>query len=754
MAVTNELAFPKTEDRFEEMCFNLYRKEWNDPGCVRLGGTGQGQFGLDILGTDGTRQLGVQCKHYVKTPFTLAAVEKDAAKADEAGIKIDHLTFATTAASKSELVIKVRALSEARRKAGKFTVSVAFWQELSGLLRMNKDVAREYIPGFPGGALLQVQSTTEATLAIVQSSSERDSAFQADVRGLLSTISDQVATSASTSSLPQAKGTEAEPLIAKSLDMVRQKLVEYRPQEALNFLDSLGNPDRFRDIYSQFRWHTNRAAAQLLLGNKKEAAREYLAAAAIEPGIEKAYSNRAHAHLLLGDTESALNASNEGLARFPQSAALWSLHVAAKHMAGDSVPEQEVPAHILETTDVQFTLSHVRSKQGRLEDSLDLIRKCADVDAPSLETKRHYLAAALSWATADQVAAHHGQLLMKQRAALADALGSLEPLEGTLATQSLDDVSDELANNICVALYLGGHRERARTIAARALERHPLSEGLLRLRVNDLAEKDDIVGLHKLTDGRYRDLPSSTLAALAEISANRGDLSWHLAIVEELSSRDLGETQREELDALSVHATWMSGAREEAIAQARALLERRPAHVLTRVILSRMLDQRGEPVAAEHEANGAVEALTGTSSTADVLFVADLLYERELFPEAASLYERVVTAPGPDGLTRRYMVCLIESGQRRKVRDLLEGLPAEVRTLPTFRRIEANLARKMGDWPRMRDVLKEEFERVPSDSGVALGYIGALHHLPSEVDTLKARLIKFPGPAIAAVLSE
>ncbi|MDE2204343.1 MAG: restriction endonuclease, partial [Burkholderiaceae bacterium] len=138
MAVTNELAFPETEDLFEEMCFNLYRMEWKDLGCTRLGGTGQGQFGLDIIGTHGAQQVGVQCKHYVKKAFTLGTVEADVQKADDAGIVIDHLIFATTAANKSDLVLKVRELSNARKKAGKFTVSVAFWQELSGMLRLNK----------------------------------------------------------------------------------------------------------------------------------------------------------------------------------------------------------------------------------------------------------------------------------------------------------------------------------------------------------------------------------------------------------------------------------------------------------------------------------------------------------------------------------------------------------------------------------------------------------------------------------------
>jgi hypothetical protein len=192
MAVTNELAFPESEERFEEMCFHLYRMEWKDPGCTRLGGVGQGQFGLDIIGTHGVLQIGVQCKHYVKKAFTLGTVEADVQKADDAGIAVDHLIFATTAANKSELVLKVRHLSNARKQAGKFTVSIAFWQELSGMLRLNKEVAREYIPGFPGGTLLLTKAAAETTLAIVRSSEERDVDFQADVRGRLTGLTDRM----------------------------------------------------------------------------------------------------------------------------------------------------------------------------------------------------------------------------------------------------------------------------------------------------------------------------------------------------------------------------------------------------------------------------------------------------------------------------------------------------------------------------------------------------------------------------------
>lgn len=744
MAVTNELAFPTTEDQFEEMCFHLYRKEWSDPGCTRLGGVGQGQFGLDIIGTSGAQQIGVQCKHYVKKQFTLATVEGDVEKADKAGIAVDHVIFATTAANKSELVLKVRGLSNSRKKAGKFTVSVAFWQELSGMLRLNKEVAREYIPGFPGGTLLQVKEATEITLDIVKSSSERDSEFQADVRSQLAGITEHVSSTAAASSLPQSQGTEAEPLIAKNLDLVRGKLLEGRPREAVELLESLGNPDRFRDIYSQFRWHTNRAAAHLLEGKKAEAAREYLAAAAIDPKLEKAWSNRAHAHLLLDDAAASLAASREGLLAYPESAPLWALHVGAKQLAGDAEPDQSVPKHILKTSDVRFTLSYVRYKQGRLEESLDLIRLCAEGDGSSLEVRRSYLAAALTWATVDPVAAHHDQLLPKQREALADALRLLEPLEATLAALQVDSVSEELTNNVCVALLLTRNWGRARAIAATALARHPTLEGILRIRVNELSDKEDFAGLHRLTDGRYDDLPTSTLAALAEVSANKGDLDWHQAVIADLGKRERSAHQAAELRALTIHAHWEAGEKVKAIQLANDFLAEQPAHALTHVLLSRMLLKQGKLLPAAQQADLAMGTLQPDSSMGDVLHVADLLYERNLYPEASVLYERIATSPGANWLTQRYLVSLIESGQRRKASEILETLPADIRSMPAFRRIESNLARQMGDWPRMRDLLKQELDRTPTDSGIAVGYIGALHRIPGKKDALKTYLASDP----------
>ena len=181
MPVNTELARPETEDDFEAMCCMLYQRVYHDPGLMRVGGAGQAQFGVDLLGVDrrmpGGLSVGLQCKHYVKKRFTLATVTDDVDEADKAKLAIEHLTFATTAPPSAEIVRKVHELSEQRRKNGRFTVSVEYWNTIQAHVRTFPEVGRAYIPGFPGGTLLDVRDNVLKVITLMEeqsSSSQRN----------------------------------------------------------------------------------------------------------------------------------------------------------------------------------------------------------------------------------------------------------------------------------------------------------------------------------------------------------------------------------------------------------------------------------------------------------------------------------------------------------------------------------------------------------------------------------------------------
>jgi tetratricopeptide (TPR) repeat protein len=240
-----------------------------------------------------------------------------------------------------------------------------------------------------------------------------------------------------------------------------------------------------------------------------------------------------------------------------------------------------------------------------------------------------------------------------------------------------------------------------------------------------------------------KELPPPVLGILAEITANRGELAWHANVMATAEASELEPQRLRELRVLSMHAHWMAGKRTEAVDAARTYLQAHPEHVLARVVLGQMLRQIGQKTEATKEAVTCLAHLTDRAPSLEVLQVADLFFDLQQFRDAGSLYSRLVKSPGNDAFTRRLLICLVESDQRRRARDTLDQLAPDVQALPLFRRIEANLARRMGDWTRMRDLLAKELEQHPDDSSLAVGYVSAMYRLDDKA-TLTAYLASNP----------
>lgn len=749
MALTNELMMPENEDEFEAMCHSLYGHMWNDHACNRLGSRGQAQFGLDIIGHKGTLTIGVQCKHYPKTPFTISTVTNDVALADAARLQIDHMLFATTAASKAKVVLEVHELSEARRKEGKFTISVDFWDEICGHLRIYPAIGKAYIRNFPGAPILAIQETTETHLNLYREDRETQSKFQTQtIESQASTIEALAALTAAVNAnlgrdaTPDAQGSEADPRIVTSLDFIRDKIREGKFEDAKLLLEMLGDPAQFKDNYSQFRWHTNKAAIALLEGGHEEAAVAFLRAFDLAPDHEKAHINKTHAFILLNDISAAETACANALDKFPQSAPLWALRLNIRSVQEDEDPERDIPEELRETSDVLYTRAYLAEKRGDTAEAIQLLRQSLGIDPKSLDARRAYLASALIWADKDPVLAHHGQLSQDQREVLQDAIARLEPIEQIVAAIQSDFISNEISNNVACALMLLGQEERANAITVTALRRHPTSEGLLRIRLNHLSEQENLTEVHALTDYRLNELPPRILGLLAEISANEGQLEWYAQVLAAAEAAPLEPEKLNEVRALYMHCLWVAGKHQDAIASAEAWVQNHP-ELLPKVLLGDMLRKLGRKDEAIQIAKACYQQISSSGSSIEALYTAELLYRLKKYPEAATLYARLVITPTNDEFTRKWLICLIESDQRRRAHEVIERLPPAVRQLSTFVRIEANLSRRTGNWVRMRDLLKSELLRSSDDSSIALGYVAALYQL-GDLEGLKAFLCSDP----------
>lgn len=746
MTTSTELTKPGTSTELQDLCLALYQRVWGDPGLMPVGVSGQKQSGVDLLGTLNGQPAGIQCKCYNATRFDLSVVNSDIEKADKASLNIDHMLFATTAKSDAKLVVQLHELSAERKAHGKFTVSVDYWESITNHIWMYPEVGRRFIKNFPGSDVNRTRELLEGHVSLYAEDQHNNRAFQTGVLESTARIEDRIAVLADQFgrlAAPQSKGDEVNKLVAKQLDLARDKIRQERIIEARDILTSIEDEALSADDFTKFRWHTNLGACLLGEDREPEAAQEYLTAFQYARNEEKAIANRARALLLLRRLEEGLDACEEGLAIYPNSSIIWALKLNARQLLKHEQPDAGLPEAVAGTSDALYVLSLIRQHQGKHEEAYKLALRQYEIDATSTESKRSVLISALSWASADQVRAHFHHLSNEQREALNTALKTLEPIEDSIENIQRPTVFHEMSSNTAVALHLLGHDKRAQALVERALRRVPTSETLLRLRIKWLDQQDDLAGIQALTEPLMDVLATEVLVTLAEVSANRGDVGWHEHIQKRLRNHALTKRQEQDLYAIWVHAIWNDGRREEAIRIASERLQRQTDHGLLAGVLARMLKAVGEDKEANHWAHQFSMLAKRSGDSPLLVNSADLQWDFGNYFEAADLYGRLLSSAGDDYITRRYLACLIESDQREKARQTIASLDAATRETSAIRRIEANLARKSGDWERLHDLLKRELDLNPGDSAVAVGYVGALYQL-QRVEELNAYLSSNP----------
>lgn len=544
-------------------------------------------------------------------------------------------------------------------------------------------------------------------------------------------------------SAPQSSGHEINKLLAKQLDMARDKIRSGLFKEAREILDAHSDEVAMSDDFTKFRWHTNLATCMFVDGHEEAAANEYLKAFNYAPEDEKALANRARAFHIKHQFNESVAACESGIAKHPASSILWALKIAARFSLGQDEPEVGLPESLRNDGDVLYTLSYIRQKQGRLQEAYEFAYRCYEQDTKSLEIKRALLASALTWAAVDPFIAHFGQISAEQKQALRVAIFAFEPVEAELETIQPEKASFEVTNNIAISLKLVGDIDRSCRITQRGLQRFPLAEGLLRIRINELVDKDDIAAIRILTDSRVNELTTGILVILAEAYANSGELASYENVRSVLDTRDIDEQIAEDLLALSIQALWTAGKHTAAIDSAKAQLATAPTNIPLATLLARMLRKQGNILESEEQARQCHAAVNEITLPPTILQVADLLYDFRLYLEASDLYGRLADTHVWGPLTQRYLICLVESDQRERARLAIESLPPAVHELSPFRRIAANLAHATGDLPRLYDILKPEVDRKPLDSGVAVGYVGVLRQL-EKIEELKAFLATNP----------
>jgi hypothetical protein len=136
---------------FEDLCYDLWRGIWRDPGTQKNGRLGQPQHGVDVYGKPNRGELyaGLQCKGkkgYSQKGLTEKQLRDAVREAEGFTPRISDFIMATTAPRDQRIQEIARLLTEEREKTGLFGVTVCSWDDIVGRLGEFPDVLKKHYP--------------------------------------------------------------------------------------------------------------------------------------------------------------------------------------------------------------------------------------------------------------------------------------------------------------------------------------------------------------------------------------------------------------------------------------------------------------------------------------------------------------------------------------------------------------------------------------------------------------------------------
>lgn len=144
---------PQNWEDFEQLCCDLWRAIWNDPGTLRNGRRGQPQHGVDIYGQpdDNKHWAGVQCKgkeYLLHSKLTKKELVKEVEKAKKFRPRLSEFILATTGPKDAAIEELARKISDEHEKQGVFRVSVFSWRDIQDRLADHPEIAKKHYPQF------------------------------------------------------------------------------------------------------------------------------------------------------------------------------------------------------------------------------------------------------------------------------------------------------------------------------------------------------------------------------------------------------------------------------------------------------------------------------------------------------------------------------------------------------------------------------------------------------------------------------
>ena len=717
-----QIPTPANWQDFETLCCDLWRSIWKDPNTQKNGRQGQPQHGVDICGrpNQGDSWAGVQCKgkdNYTNKSLTEKEVKSEVEKAKSFEPKLSQFIIATTGPKDTKIEELARKITQEHLRNSLFSVHIWGWGDVVNRLEDFPDLINKHYPGLS----LNTKAFKKETDEIKETTQEILKSI-ADVKLLVSSQPKKIDT-LSRINYPDISMIILTPEYQAELDHSRDLLNNYKPKEALEFLENLKSR-----IWSsaqpivRYRILTNIGSAKLWLDQNQEAAKLFIEALQYNPEDEKALCNAALGYMLLGKTVEAKTFTNKVLTKNPSSNRAYSMII-------QTSPDDEklediiskVPKLYRATKEVAYAIGFLARKRKKLNDSKKWLEIAVEKDKEDLpELKGIFGEILLELVIEDQSTIYGIQLNEVQKDQLRKSTELFSSAWDRIADTELRKLRLTWIVNRGTAKGHLGDLEGAIKDVETALEVEPSNPIFIKHRALLAYRSDDNEKAIELLKGILlaKETPEAALL-LAEVLRKENKSQEAISILIKILQTELPKEIKEGVNSSLIQLYIDTKDFENACKISDSMRVSDPTNISNLVDAARILRFSGKSTDAISLLNEAKKYTIGSSSFR-LLELADGFYFLEQFEDAADIYEKIVDKTLDTPLNHKLLNSYYRAGKIDKALKICQILHQEYGPLKYISEMESAIYEEIGNLPEAKRICQEYRRLFPDDIGMKL----------------------------------
>jgi tetratricopeptide (TPR) repeat protein len=376
----SQLIPPSNWEEFENLCFQLFSKLWNDPYIQRNGRKGQSQNGVDIFGKCIDKLTGLQCKGkqvYPQKQVTEKEIDEEVNKAKNFSPKLYSYVILTTAPRDSKIQEYVRIKSQENNQIGLFEIHVFFWEDITERIINYIELIKIFYPHLISQDTEKIDRIDETTQKM-----------NGDLNKLVNKLENYPF-------IPFAGDIIKELDFKDDIDYSKQLLETYKPETAFDYLNKLKekiwNKSSSKD---KFRIITNMGSAKFNMNLFDEAAELFIQAYEYNQEDEKSLSNLALAYSIKNDIDKVNDIIDKVFKINSESVEAYLLYINFSKLEIDTIISS-IPNDILNKPEICNSIGFRYLKEHKYKDSIRYFRKTIEIDKENVPDYKANLAGCL-----------------------------------------------------------------------------------------------------------------------------------------------------------------------------------------------------------------------------------------------------------------------------------------------------------------------------------------------------------------------